>query len=488
MDLEGGGGIAQLGEAIQSIIHQGPKITISEFRNSSAVSARLYDYLEKLRVELGVSETTKYKYRVSSFVKYGATFLTVPLISGMLGVGGYLVKKAPYETSIHTALTMLLTLFAKTEIAYLNGGTGLGDLDSELVMSVEWLLIYRFCPYFPISLIAKLNLPNALSYLTCYMLSVGGLCRDLQAVIHQVIDCIINDLSGIPDDSEDKIKSIAKAHLDKFYGWVRGSVSDLSRHCRVVEVIEFIDPQLRAWLKGENYESMEQLVLKFNTKYRDRLDRLRIPFQTFDESDVSQARKDIDRETLLVNGKYVAGTELIPSLDGFLRARFGESEDALAMVASLKDMVVMAASRTSGSGDSYFIVEELYSAEGTLLKPKDQRADNMRTVILYGEKEPGIRVTLNDRYSLFLSKSIESEATQLAGQARALVDFKTSVATFIPFDIAGKGGSGSSISGVAVTEQSEKEARLARLAAFHKRKGREGTCVRVFAMEPELVE
>lgn len=62
-----------------------------------------------------------------------------------------------------------------------------------------------------------------------------------------------------------------------------------------------MDKSIKAWLKGEEYESPAQILDRYNQKYRKYLTNMNIPLQDFRIEDVRQAVKDIKRDTIMLN-------------------------------------------------------------------------------------------------------------------------------------------------------------------------------------------
>jgi hypothetical protein len=214
------------------------------------------------------------------------------------------------------------------------------------------------------------------------------------------------------------------AHL---FRWISKNLVSLARACRNVEVLHCVNLSVRASMKNEEYASPAALLRCYHASYRDHLTNIVVPWVAASHMDVLQAVKDLRRECSMLNGCVYTGDDIERAVERELglvvAARFQlpadaedptpKSEESIVNEAgkeiseiclavtrsddskvdtrlnlcptssSLQDQqqlslcretytlllnyVLIAASRTSASGDAFFIVQDLYGGDGLVL-------------------------------------------------------------------------------------------------------------------------
>ena len=154
-----------------------------------------------------------------------------------------------------------------------------------------------------------------------------------------------------------------------FFKWLREHEGGLTRQCRSAEIIASINPSVRAWLKAEEYTSPQEIVWMYRRKYKAHLKSITLPLQTFTQVDVTQAIKDVERETLMVNGVSTKGGQFVSEglqvviCSQVLGKQLTEEGDGEReqLVELLRSYLLLAASRTIAGGDYFCVVEDLFA-------------------------------------------------------------------------------------------------------------------------------
>jgi len=155
-------------------------------------------------------------------------------------------------------------------------------------------LRYRSSVLITFSHIVKEVTPDALSMISCCLLGVNGLSDEVKAAIRTVVESLYVEIASFDGRSDRDLSE----HFKCYFQWLRQHRGYLVQRCRIVELIEAVEPSLRAWLKGEEYSSPEQILDTYNRKYREKLSKLQLPLPLFERNDVAQAIKDFEREVL----------------------------------------------------------------------------------------------------------------------------------------------------------------------------------------------
>jgi hypothetical protein len=488
-------------EAVIEKIVAGVSVEPGRYLNSVDVSLCVEEALMELEASCSLSlvdkkHRSKAKFRQQSMCRFGMLFLTVPRISQFFGVGRNLVRGEGKEANFRQAWRDILHCHVAIEQAHAsadedsstekNGGTGDGDdVDAdanvaktavgvqaeERANAVVALLLFRSTPWdvIPLPMIARVNLRAALVEMSSNVLSTSGLCADVEMAISTVYSEVCHDLASEAHMNADLLGSIVIRHCGDFFTWLGQNRHGLARLCRVAQVLSCIDPKLRAWLRGEEYESPKQLIAAYNLKYKTLLQAIALPCQSFDSDDLVQAIKDVQREEISVNGTPVMGVNVQSELLKAVRIALPDVSPAL--VEMLVEVALLSASRTTAGGDGYFIVEDLYSSEGMVLVPMRQRQPRSSdTGIAMSVTAKGIHITLRDRHGLYVQDSLAG--SDLAEQAPPMMEFETAMTGFVVFDIPGG--------------ERERAIHGGSLQAFVDAAGRESLCRRKFSLRPIL--
>ena len=463
-----------LNEAVESIV-ENISCNPSEYLSSSEVADRVDSTISRLPqlLELSLDEKeAQTKFRRASFTRFGVLFLCVPRISQFFGVGRNLVSGMGKEDNIRQAWRDLLKCFGAIESGVATGSSSVYAQERCTVMVA--LLKFRSTPWeiIPLPLVAKLNLRNVLVEMTLNLLSVGGLCRDVDTAISTVHHEICHELASASRMNAEVLTLTLSRHCTDFFQWLHSNRKDLTRLCRAAEVISCIDPKLHAWLKGEEYESPMELVSTYNLKYKEALQSVALPFQPFDDDDVSQAQKDLQREVVHINSKPVPGHQILKTLVAETRKFLKEASNKI--VDSLVKVAMVAASRTAAGGDGYFIVEELYGADGLALCPIQNPQSNAtgskegeEPTVAMSVTSKGLHITIRGRQGLY-----QQYEADLAEESPPLMEFETAMTSYVVFEIPGG--------------QRESALFQGSLEAYMDARGREALCRRKFSVQPVI--
>jgi hypothetical protein len=153
--------------------------------------------------------------------------------------------------------------------------------------------------------------PEGLAYLSQHLLGVSALCEDvteaIQALTYRL--CTVIGEKVLLKKHEGHSSELCSLHyLQKYildyFQWLRSHKGPLVKLSRVAEVVHCVHPSLRYSsrmrpdspscssprfsLQNETYQSSQDIVLKYNEKYRDHLTLVHLPQQTFRRDDVRQ--------------------------------------------------------------------------------------------------------------------------------------------------------------------------------------------------------
>ena len=157
----------------------------------------------------------------------------------------------------------------------------------------------------PLSSTARHIAPMALRLFISAALHVKGLSDEVVIAINAVTDELILNIQS-KNGSQSNINELAMNILPIFT-WIHTNKGYLIKRCRIVELIETVEPSLRAWLKGEEYTSPHHIMEVYHRKYKDKLHNMALPIQIFDRYDIEQALKDLNREVVNYNNEITIG-------------------------------------------------------------------------------------------------------------------------------------------------------------------------------------
>lgn len=168
------------------------------------------------------------------------------------------------------------------------------DLLIDLILLRRSLLI-------PFVVTMTESCPEALTHMSCHILAVSALADEIQGTIIVVTQKIRNLLNKDLSLSTNSTREILGAEFSRYFTWLRSHQEGLRKICRNNEIFCSVDKSVKAWLRGEEYESSSQLLGCFNQKYRKYLTNMNIPLQAFRIEDVRQAVKDVMRDSIVLN-------------------------------------------------------------------------------------------------------------------------------------------------------------------------------------------
>ena len=143
--------------------------------------------------------------------------------------------------------------------------------------------------------------PEALMHMSCHMLVVSALADEILETIRIVTRKIRTLLNKDLSLTTNSTKEILRSEFAHYFTWLRSHYEGLRKICRNNEIFSGVDKSVKAWLKGEEYESPAHLLICYNQKYRKYLTNMNIPLQAFRIEDVQQATKDIRRDVVVLN-------------------------------------------------------------------------------------------------------------------------------------------------------------------------------------------
>jgi hypothetical protein len=146
------------------------------------------------------------------------------------------------------------------------------------------------------------NCPEALKYMSCHVLVVSALADDILETINTVTKKIRSLLSLDLSLTTNSTRGILKSEFSKYFVWMRREQEGLTKICRNNEIICCMNKSVKAWLKGEEYESAAQIVDCYKQKYKSSLTSMNVPMQSLRSEDIKQALKDVIRDRITLNG------------------------------------------------------------------------------------------------------------------------------------------------------------------------------------------
>lgn len=174
-------------------------------------------------------------------------------------------------------------------------------LDSRRIDLIVQLVLLRRSLLIPFVVTMTESCPEALIHMSCHILAVSALADEILGTINIVTKKIRALLNKDISLTTNSTKDILKSEFTRYFTWLRLHEDGLRKICRNNEIFCSVDKSVKAWLKGEEYESPAQLLTRFNQKYRKYLTNINIPLQAFRMEDVRQAVKDVKRDSILLN-------------------------------------------------------------------------------------------------------------------------------------------------------------------------------------------
>lgn len=255
------------------------------------------------------------KVRLEALIKLALSMLCVPKLSSFLGEGvsSSDVNDDLFALRAHVTKIFYLITNAERCIFQLGSDESLDDFRIQLLIS---LLSYRQSPVIPFYVTISEYAPEAISCLTCHILSVGVLSDDVVDAINTVVTQLKD---YIHTATQDEIKDSIETSLKRYFAWIRDHHAVLSKQCHNQELLHYIDRTdeavgaangpLRSNLYAETYTSPHHLLEVYRLKYQARLCSMPMPLLVLDIADIDQAKKDMVRETFLIDSVLTAGTD-----------------------------------------------------------------------------------------------------------------------------------------------------------------------------------
>lgn len=426
--------------------------SMAVFRNSSDIKNLLLDLIDRSMMDvLGCcSSKQNVKIRLDVILKLLSSLLCFPLLSVFMGIGAS--GSDAQLLSIKNAVKHSLVYFRKAEFELYAAESDEAVDDLRALLAVT-LLEGRRSSIVPIDITLEEHYAQVVQSLACHLLCVRALADDIQEAISANLKALkkrIVDPQLLGPLPWQRCVVDACAH---FFRWLRSHQSELARSCRNAEIVQSVDSSVRAWLRAEEYASSADIIRIFQQKYKQDLTGVRAPWQSFCAADVDQARKDLQRESVLLNMRQVSGHEAAAAISaeiakvvvyhfdlstdvqrskesGLARRYSGDSVLGTDTLELLESNVLIAASRTLSSGDAFFIVEDLFGGEGLHLRPVAQVPPQG---IKISVSAAGISVTTVQHFHLLQADGIGESSSH------PLVRFKCTIKTALRLGRAMRG-------------------------------------------------
>lgn len=253
------------------------------------------------------------KVRLQAFVKLLVCQLCVPHIMTLYGVGTSLFGGNKGDSANDLVmrgkriLIEAFTLFKRAEEAILDSGDDV-CLDKRRFDLFILLMEFKCSSLLSDGLTVREHAGSALEALSCHILSVTAVTHCIHDSIRLVTSRLTNTLmTETANSTIEQSRTQLEVIVLDYFAWLRGNAEQLTKMCRREEILTAVDPSTRAWLKAETYGSPIEILSIYSQKYRGRLTHIPIPLQPYRNTDLEQARKDLQRETVLLNNILYTG-------------------------------------------------------------------------------------------------------------------------------------------------------------------------------------
>ena len=307
---------------VQAVEGEDVIYSLGMFRSSESVKKIVNNI-----VELSLSQSlANYWSKQSAYVRLISIkellviFLSVPTLSSLAGVGKYFnfdqstdsnLSDKKIISSLKYIISDLLTFFKVAEEQLLEFGND-SLLDIRRRNLAITLIKFRLSSLVPFILTITEYTPTVLTYLTCHLLGTRALAEDIKSTIHRVVNSIKGKLGDdILNKSLEDCMSILVHYIDEYFHWIRENREALEKECQNADIVASVNPSVRAWLKGEEYSSPNEIISSYHQKYRMYLSMISIPLRTFSSQDIEQSLKDIVRERVVLNQHEYAGSNSV---------------------------------------------------------------------------------------------------------------------------------------------------------------------------------
>ena len=286
----------------------------------SSVETQVVPYLKDSRSQ------ASFNTRVGALMKLSVSFLCMPRISTLLGFGLIPAQDEGHEISkrLKGFVAEMLCILLQGERFHPNEGQSTSIATSSTSVIVNKILIHQISTddssldcrriellidlvllrrslLIPFVITMTESCPEALMHMSCHMLVVSALADEILETISIVTRKIRTQLNKDLSLTTNSTKEILRSEFTHYFAWLRSHYEGLRKICRNNEIFSGVDKSVKAWLKGEEYESPAHLLVCYNQKYRKYLTNMNIPLQAFRMEDVQQATKDIRRDVVVLN-------------------------------------------------------------------------------------------------------------------------------------------------------------------------------------------
>jgi len=161
-----------------------------------------------------------------------------------------------------------------------------------------------------------------LEYMTCHLLDVRDLSKDIQSSIKMVVRRLTEAFSGshsslsgmtIKSEEDERILTAnSEIHciVTDYFDWLRAHQTALKKQSHETQLIRSIDFHLRRQIHKETFMSPKHLIKVFREKYAAHMSSLVLSVTAMSPRDLEQAMKDVCRETIMVEGESCQGDQV----------------------------------------------------------------------------------------------------------------------------------------------------------------------------------
>ena len=110
-----------------------------------------------------------------------------------------------------------------------------------------------------------------------------------------MLDAFSTDVIGI----QTCVLQSLTPYFTDFFSWLLNHSNHFVKICRGLEVVEYIHPSLRQSLQNEDFSSPQDVLKKYERKYKRHLTNMPLPIQLFQYDDIRQVYKYVEFDFLL---------------------------------------------------------------------------------------------------------------------------------------------------------------------------------------------
>lgn len=402
-------------------------LTFADFSDSRRLRAALSGIVNP-------SQSTRHSSKTASFLQLSVALLHTSVIGRLLCTEAQLKQRLHVLLEFYNKVTVEIDDCIEV-ILKINEF----DLDSTSSMLLS--------PFTTISSYST-SVLQGIECITMMVINVKVLSSDIQETVRSLLDY-----------------PFEKRVLAKYFAWVFNHAKELQRNCQYAELVDSLDRNIRAWIKGEIYESPTHILVTYNTKYKEYLSCIGLPSLSYWNHDINQGLKDVARESVYINNRKVSSTNgsslsfepevraaildwyTLASQHSLSALEFeneGESlnEDATieveavpsdaACLSALTQFVyshlLTASSRTTISGDVFCILVDLYGDDQQLVissSPNSKHEIHVRFV-----NKQVITVEMSQVFSMSMKKSIDTPFIYFKTKSISSIYFQDAINVF----------------------------------------------------------